>query len=225
MMSDEEENTEAEGAEGSGAEGEDALSEIEGGDEGGGKKKLVMLLVPLFVLLGVGGGLYFSGFLDPYLGGGNECVEQLDDNGEPVLDDHGEPVMDCPEEEEEHAAADDHGGNDGHGGDDGHGGGASGSFVPIPTMIVNLNNPDGTSSYLRLTVQIELENPSDAPKIEAVMPRVVDQFQTYLRELRPQDLRGSAGLYRLQMELLWRVNQAASPVKVKDVLFQEILIQ
>ena len=57
------------------------------------------------------------------------------------------------------------------------------------------------------------------------MPRVVDQFQTYLRELRVKDLRGSAGIYRLQMELLWRVNQASAPVKVKDVPFQEILIQ
>ena len=55
--------------------------------------------------------------------------------------------------------------------------------------------------------------------------RVIDQFQTYLRELRVRDLRGSAGIYRLQMELLWRVNQAAAPVEVKDVLFQEILIQ
>jgi len=62
-------------------------------------------------------------------------------------------------------------------------------------------------------------------KLEAVAPRVVDQFQTFLREMRIQDLRGSAGIYRLRQELLYRVNLAAQPVKVKDVLFQEILIQ
>ena len=61
--------------------------------------------------------------------------------------------------------------------------------------------------------------------VEAVLPRVIDQFQTYLRELRIQDLRGSKGMYRLQMELLSRVNAAAAPTEVKDVLFQEILIQ
>ncbi len=61
--------------------------------------------------------------------------------------------------------------------------------------------------------------------VEGVIPKVVGQFQTYLRELRVQDLRGSGGIYRLQMELLWRVNQAAAPTEVKDVLFQEILIQ
>lgn len=194
--------------------------EGEGGEEKAGfnAKKLIMFVVlPLLLLGGVGGGLYFSGFLDSYLGK-EECVEEVDD--------HGEVIHACPEEEEHaddsHAAADDHGG--GHG-DDGHGGGGSSSFVAMPTMIVNLSEEDGTPRYLRLTVQLELKNPADAPAVESVMPRVVDQFQTYLRELRVKDLRGSAGIYRLQMELLWRVNQAASPIEVKDVLFQEILIQ
>jgi len=74
-------------------------------------------------------------------------------------------------------------------------------------------------------VQLELANQADLAAVEAVMPRVVDQFQTYLRELRVRDLRGSAGIYRLQMEVLTRVNAAVAPVEVKDVLFQEILIQ
>ncbi len=92
-------------------------------------------------------------------------------------------------------------------------------------MIVNLNSDDGTPRYLRLTVQLELEDSADKGAVEAIIPKVIDQFQTYLRELRVRDLRGSGGIYRLQMELLWRVNQAAAPVEVKDVLFQEILIQ
>jgi flagellar FliL protein len=70
-----------------------------------------------------------------------------------------------------------------------------------------------------------MANAADVAAVEKVLPRVVDQFQTYLRELRVQDLRGSKGMYRLQMELLSRVNAAAAPTQVKDVLFQEILIQ
>ena len=70
-----------------------------------------------------------------------------------------------------------------------------------------------------------MESSTDVSAVEAVMPRVIDQFQTYLRELRIQDLRGSKGVYRLQMELLNRVNAAAYPIEIKDVLFQEILIQ
>lgn len=123
--------------------------------------------------------------------------------------------------EGEHA---EEGGEGAAGGEGGHGA-ASSAFLAIPTMIVNLNSEDGTPRYLRLTVQLEMKSPGDVGAVEAVLPRVVDQFQTYLRELRVKDLRGSAGIYRLQMELLWRVNQAAAPVEVKDVLFQEILIQ
>lgn len=102
---------------------------------------------------------------------------------------------------------------------------APAAFLKIPDMIVNLSSPDGQPRYLRLSVQLELKTEEDKAAVELVMPRVVDQFQTYLRELRIKDLRGSAGIYRLQMELLSRVNAAAYPVEVQDVLFQEILIQ
>ncbi|MCB9982308.1 MAG: flagellar basal body-associated FliL family protein [Rhodospirillales bacterium] len=209
-MADEDDNNEDDVSP-SGEEGEG------GEEEGGGNKKLIFIIAGAVVLLlGAGAGLYFTGMLDSVLGKAEECVEEVDE--------HGEVIHECPEEEahgEEHAAKDDgHGG--GHG-DDGHGGG--GNFIEIPTMLVNLSSNDGTPRYLRLTVQLELQSPGDYGAVEAVIPRVVDQFQTYLRELRVKDLRGSAGIYRLQMELLWRVNQAAAPVKVKDVLFQEILIQ
>lgn len=178
------------------------------GDEKSGfnAKKIIMFVVlPLLLLGGAGGGLYFSGFLDPYLGKAEECVEELDEDGN--------VIKECPEKMKEE-----------YSGGEGKESGAN-AFIEIPTMIVNLSEEDGTPRYLRLSVQLELKNPDDTAKVEAVMPRVVDQFQTYLRELRVRDLRGSAGIYRLQMELLWRVNQAASPVEVKDVLFQEILIQ
>ena len=99
------------------------------------------------------------------------------------------------------------------------------AFLKIPDMIVNLSGEGAQPRYLRLSVQLELEDEAAKLSVENVMPRVIDQFQTYLRELRVNDLRGSAGIYRLQMELLSRVNAAAYPVEVQDVLFQEILIQ
>ena len=57
------------------------------------------------------------------------------------------------------------------------------------------------------------------------MPRLQDLFQTYLREMRPEELRGSAGTYRLREELIARANVAAAPAKVNDVLFTQLLIQ
>lgn len=109
--------------------------------------------------------------------------------------------------------------------DDGDKPAANASFLEIPDMVVNLSSNDGQPRFLRLSVQLELKSEADKAAVELVMPRVVDQFQTYLRELRVRDLRGSAGIYRLQMELLSRVNAAAYPIEVQDVLFQEILIQ
>lgn len=97
-------------------------------------------------------------------------------------------------------------------------------FFALPDLIVNLSSERG-AQFLKLRVQLEIRDEADLPAIEAVVPRVIDQFQTYLREMRVEDLRGSAGIYRLRQELLYRVNLAAHPVEVTDVLFQEMLIQ
>lgn len=98
-------------------------------------------------------------------------------------------------------------------------------FYNLPELLVNLNGQGRRSNFLKISLSLELDDANDIPKIEAVLPRIVDAFQTYLRELRPEDLRGSAGLYRLREELLARVNTSAQPAKVNDVLFKEMLIQ
>jgi flagellar FliL protein len=68
-------------------------------------------------------------------------------------------------------------------------------------------------------------DPHVVDQIKPLMPRVMDAFQTYLRELRPTDLDGSAGLYRLKEELTRRVNAAVSPNRITAVLFKEIVVQ
>ena len=85
----------------------------------------------------------------------------------------------------------------------------------MPELLVNLNGQGRRSNFLKISLSLELDDAADIPKLEAVLPR--DAFQTYLRELRPEDLRGSAGLYRLREELLARVNTSAQPAKVNDV--------
>ncbi|HUT50238.1 MAG TPA: flagellar basal body-associated FliL family protein [Alphaproteobacteria bacterium] len=98
-------------------------------------------------------------------------------------------------------------------------------YYPVPEILVNLSGTGGKTHYLKIKVSLELANKTEIPKVEAVLPRIVDNFQVYLRELRVEDLRGSAGLYRLREELLARVNIAAAPAKVTDVLFKEMLVQ
>ena len=114
-------------------------------------------------------------------------------------------------------------GHDGAAGKDGAG--ATTVFLPIPEMRVNLTSEGSTPRYLRLIVQLELKNDLDKQRVEAVMPRVIDQFQTYLRELRPSDLHGSMGLFRLKEELTRRANAAVSPGQINAVLFKEIVVQ
>lgn len=98
-------------------------------------------------------------------------------------------------------------------------------FYDLPDLLVNLNTVGRKASFLKLSVSLELERADDLPKVQAVMPRIIDNFQVYLRELRVEDLRGSGGTYRLREELLARVNTAAAPVKVSHVLFKEMLVQ
>ena len=98
-------------------------------------------------------------------------------------------------------------------------------FFDLPDLLVNLNTTGRKASFLKLSVSLELERPEDLPRLQAVMPRIIDNFQVYLRELRVEDLRGSGGIYRLREELLARVNAAVAPVKVRDVLFKEMIVQ
>jgi len=99
------------------------------------------------------------------------------------------------------------------------------AFFDVPDIVVNIQSTDSTPAYLKLAVSLELDSVEAKAAIEPVMPRVVDQFQTYLRELRVDDIRGSMGVMRLKEELLRRVNLAASPTPVRDVLLKEMIVQ
>lgn len=98
-------------------------------------------------------------------------------------------------------------------------------YYNLPGLVVNLQGPAGRLSVLKMTVSLELESAADVARVQAVMPRIVDYIQSYMRELRPEDLKGTAALLRARQELLARVTSAAPTAKVNDVLFQEIVLQ
>jgi flagellar FliL protein len=98
-------------------------------------------------------------------------------------------------------------------------------YVDLPEMISNLNSGTPRASYVKLTARLEVRKPEDAERVKAAMPRLQDLFLTYIREMRPQELRGSAATYRLREELIARANLAAAPAKITDVLFTQMLIQ
>jgi len=100
-------------------------------------------------------------------------------------------------------------------------------FLDMPEVLVNLSSSGGSerTQYLKVKVTLELPNEIMSQQIQPIMPRVMDAFQTYLRELRATDLDGSAGLYRLKEELTRRVNAAIAPSRINAVLFKEIVVQ
>lgn len=164
------------------------------------KKLIIFVLVPILVLAIAGGAAYYFGLLDKMLGHKKlDCTQVLETDKDYAA---------CADELAKAAAA-----------------APPGVFVDIPSMIVNLNSTSKQPRFLKITLKVELEDPATEKLFETVLPRVVDQFQTYLRELRLEDLRGSSGMYRMKIELLSRVRAAAPDIKVRDVLFQEILVQ
>ena len=97
--------------------------------------------------------------------------------------------------------------------------------VDIPELVANLNAGPRRTSFVRLKARLELSSKSDEAAVLALQPRMQDLFQTYLRDMRPDELRGSAGTYRLREELIARTNIAAQPAHVLNVLFTELLVQ
>jgi flagellar protein FliL len=100
------------------------------------------------------------------------------------------------------------------------------AYVEVPDMLVNLIGlPGERVQYLKAKIVLEVKEEKQAEAIKPALPRVTDIFQTYLRELRPSDLSGSAGLSRLKEDLTRRVNAAVAPNQVSAVLFKEVVIQ
>lgn len=98
-------------------------------------------------------------------------------------------------------------------------------FYDLPEILVNLNSAGKKENYLKIRISLELEDATAQMALEPLMPRVIDNFQVFLREMRVEDLSGSAGMVRLKEELLHRINLSVQPLTVRDVLFKEMLIQ
>jgi len=193
----------------------DAHAEGEGEAVEGGKKKLPLKMIIIagvgaLVVLGGGGAgaMIFLGKKPPADGAAAE---------------HGEKKSEKKKEEKA----------GGHGAAAGKDGGPSPItegpdgviFYTMPDMVVNIQAPDGRPTFLKLKLAFELPDEHVAESFEPNAPRMADMFQTFLRELRPEDLSGSQGSYQLRMEILRRVNLVIAPAKVNAVLIQEMLIQ
>lgn len=147
-------------------------------------------------------------------------------HGEKGAEEHGKDKKEKKEKKKEEG---------GHGGGEKGAEGAAGApvikegpdgivFYTLPDIVVNMQTADGKTTFLKLKLTFELPDQETADALTPNLPRLSDMFQTFLRELRPEDLNGSQGAYQLRVELLRRVNLVAAPSKVNAVLIEEMLI-
>lgn len=99
------------------------------------------------------------------------------------------------------------------------------TFFTLPDMVVNIQSTSGRPTFLKVKLTLEMRDPHLAQTLQSDAPRLQDMFQGYLRELRPEELAGSAGAHQLRQELLRRVNLIAAPGHVDAVLIEEMLVQ
>ena len=165
----------------------------------GGKKKLIILLAVPLLLAGIGAGLWFSGIAPKLLGMGPKPEPVAEEGAESKPGDAKAEIKAPPK--------------------------PAAIFLDMPEIIANLNAGPRRNSFIKLRPKLELARAEDEAAVKAAMPRLLDLFQTYLREMRPEELRGSAGTYRLREELIARANIAVAPARIVDVLFPEMIVQ
>jgi len=114
------------------------------------------------------------------------------------------------------------------GGGGGHGGGEAAvlpdgvAFVPMEPILVSL--PPGSSArLLRFAGQLEVA-PEHAAEVAAVMPRVVDVLNTFLRAVEPRDLEQPSALAPLRAQMLRRIQVVVGEGQVKDLLITEFVL-
>lgn len=96
------------------------------------------------------------------------------------------------------------------------------AFVPVDPLIVTIARPGGTAQ-LRLQLDLEVAAGSEA-EVAALMPRLLDAINTYLRALDTIDITETTTLVRLRSQLLRRMMLIAGEDVVKDVLIQEFVV-
>jgi flagellar FliL protein len=186
-----------------------AEAEAAEGAEEGGKKKLPLKLIIIIAVAAV-----------LVLGGGGTAAFLL-------LKPKEDPAHAAKHKEKKPEKKDDKKGKDGK--DDKSAGqvreGPDGViYFTLPDIVVNMQTADGKPTFLKLKLTLEMPDQDSVDALQPNMPRLQDMFQSFLRELRPEDLSGSQGSYQLRMEIQRRVNLVIAPAHTNAVLIEEMLI-
>ncbi len=98
-------------------------------------------------------------------------------------------------------------------------------YYKFEDMTVNLVSGDKKSRFFKLSLTVAVTQEADISVMESLSPRVTDNVTQYLRELRPEELAGSANFNRMHEGVLLRVRTAVAPILVTDALITMALVQ
>lgn len=98
-------------------------------------------------------------------------------------------------------------------------------FVDLPEMVVNLDAGPRREVFAKVQCRVEADSAADGALVTPAIPRIIDMLQTYLRAMRPEELKSGAGLYRLKEAFLARATIVVPAARLDDILFQELIIQ
>lgn len=170
----------------------------------GSKKKLMIIIGAAVLVLGGGGG----GAAFFLMGSDKPAANSAE--GE-----HGEDEAEAEAKAEPEAEGEGEKGKDGK----------SAAYLDVPPLVVNLRSADGAARFLKIHFVLVPGKASTVEKLQGKLPLLIDAYQPFLRELRPEDLNGSGAVYRVKEELLVRATQTLGPDAVKDVLIQDLVQQ
>jgi flagellar FliL protein len=96
------------------------------------------------------------------------------------------------------------------------------AFVAMEPVTISLG-AEAKAKLLRFTGQLEVA-PEHAEEVAALMPRVLDVLNTYLRAVEVRDLEEPASLARLRAQMLRRVQVVTGEGRVRDLLITEFVL-
>jgi flagellar FliL protein len=158
--------------------------------------KLVYIIVPVVLIVGLVGGYFLSPIISNMFGGVAKKHESQENT---------EQKNEGDKKAEEEAKKT--------------------TFINIPDILVNIRTNKNRPVFLKVALVLEIRDPKIKDVVENLKPKIIDQMQTFLRDLEASDLTGATNMQRLRQEMLIRINNVTAPSKVSDVLFKEFLVQ
>ncbi len=96
------------------------------------------------------------------------------------------------------------------------------AFVPVEPVIINVGR-GGANRHLKFRSELEVQAGAQA-QVGALMPRIVDVINGYLRAVEIDQLEEPAALIRLRAQLLRRIQLVAGESRVRDLLVMEFVL-